>query len=424
MNISRSFFSQSVGVLAIGTVIAQGIGYLVAPLISRLYSPDDMGELGLYMRVVGLGSVIITARYELSIPIAKSDYHGVLLTRLATWIVALFFILFTIASFIWLIFFTDDFITESLWLLLVGISIVTLALTNVGVNLATRLSKFSQISSSRIYQSLGTHFFRLCFGLLNFGSIGLLLGSTLGFIFGLIGFNGSFRSVLLSKSYPQSNRKTYLLASQYRDFPFISLPHAVMELAKDVIVALVIIYFFSQELFGSFSYAFTMLRLPLLVIGAAIGQVFFKKLADLNHHKDSLYPTVKKLLIQLFSLSFIPFLILQFFGEETFGFVFGAEWKVAGSMAEIMSIWLFFNFISSPISTLPIILNKQRPFFLLGSIMTLSQLIGFGIVPLFIGKSTDDFMSILIGITISQAILQVVYIWMSIHYVRSTVASE
>ena len=419
MNWSRTFFNQSVGILTIGTLIAQGIGYLVAPIVSRLYSPADMGELAMYMRIVGLGAVIATARYEMAIPIVKSDYHSAILTRLTLRIVGVSTLVMLLVSLVWLLLVAQHLVQDGIWLLLCGTSIVFLALSNIGVNWATRAAKFSQITSSRIYQSIGTHSFRLLFGWLNWGGFGLILGTTIGFLIGLFSFRGMTKLFHKFGTNPKGNSRSIVLARQNKDFPFVSLPHAVMELAKDVIVALMIIYFFSQELFGSFSYAYTMLRLPLLVVGTSIGQVFFKSLTDLKHQGGAIYPSVKRLVIFLVGFSLLPFLVLQLYGQELFGFVFGEVWETAGSMAEIMSMWLLLNFISSPISTLPMVLNKQRPFFWLGFVMTVSQLIGFGILPFYIGSSSADFFLILTWISMIQAVLLVVYIGMSIHFAKA-----
>lgn len=54
-------------VLLSGTIIAQVIGYALAPVLTRLYSTAEMGELALYMRVTGFAA-IATLRYEAALP--------------------------------------------------------------------------------------------------------------------------------------------------------------------------------------------------------------------------------------------------------------------------------------------------------------------------------------------------------------------
>ena len=75
----NSDFLKSVLVLVSGTVLAQAIGYLVSPFLTRIYSAEEMGELGMYMRLVGFFSALATARFELAIPLPKRDNHSFLL---------------------------------------------------------------------------------------------------------------------------------------------------------------------------------------------------------------------------------------------------------------------------------------------------------------------------------------------------------
>jgi O-antigen/teichoic acid export membrane protein len=48
--------------------------------------------------------------------------------------------------------------------------------------------------------------------------------------------------------------------------------------------------------------------------------------------------------------------------EELFSFVFGSQWSDAGVYVQYLSLWVFFVFISSPLSTLLIVLEKQKVF--------------------------------------------------------------
>lgn len=70
-------------ILMTGTVMAQAIGYLISPILTRIYTPEQMGDLGVYMRAISFLSALASARYELSLPLPKSDSHSYLLYRLS-----------------------------------------------------------------------------------------------------------------------------------------------------------------------------------------------------------------------------------------------------------------------------------------------------------------------------------------------------
>ena len=75
------------------------------------------------------------------------------------------------------------------------------------------------------------------------------------------------------------------------------------------------------------------------------------------------------------------FTLIFFFGGDLFAFVFGEEWYQSGKLSEIMAPWLMLNFVLSPLSTIPLVLNKQGTFFLLGLSASLLQLAGFLFLP-------------------------------------------
>ena len=77
--LANNDFLKSLAVLMTGTLIAQIIGYLLAPIITRLYTPGEMGEFGIFQRVTVLLATIATVRYEYALPLPKKDNHAFLL---------------------------------------------------------------------------------------------------------------------------------------------------------------------------------------------------------------------------------------------------------------------------------------------------------------------------------------------------------
>ena len=104
------------------------------------------------------------------------------------------------------------------------------------------------------------------------------------------------------------------------------------------------------------------------------------------------------------------------FGEEIFSFVFSDIWAESGYYSEIMSIWLFGNFIASSVSSIPLIIGRQKEFFFLGLISSVIQLIGFGLMPLYLGASKEDFINILWFISIVLAIFNIIVVFATLHY--------
>ena len=60
------------------------------------------------------------------------------------------------------------------------------------------------------------------------------------------------------------------------------------------------------------------------------------------------------------------FFVLHFINVFVTHRLFGKDWELAGRYSEIMSPWLMVNLLVSPISHLPVVLGKLKPFFGLG----------------------------------------------------------
>ena len=198
--------------------------------------------------------------------------------------------------------------------------------------------------------------------------------------------------------------RTKVLARRYKDFPLISFPHSMIDVGRDLLLGIFIASIFSKAIFGYFNHSFTMLRLPLVIIGASIGQVFFNRCSEMVNRGESIHALLKKTMLQLVLLSIVPFTVIFLFGEPLFAFVFGEEWGVAGRYSEIMALWLGMNFINSPLSNIPMVINRQREYFILGLINTGIQLFCFLVLPYVIGTSEDSFVTILWVVSISQAV--------------------
>lgn len=417
MKIKNNEFLGNVMVLMTGTVFAQALTYLISPILTRIYSLEEMGDLGIYLRAVGFIAALATARYELSLPLPKSDSHSFLLYRLSLRIAG--FILLGCA-FIGIVYlFTRPFnLNELLFVIITLISALFMTLINLGTNWSIRKKQFSKISNSRISNSFVSNGLRWLFGVMHWGSIGLLLASLIGYLVSSLSFTKELFQLKKTYANLNSKKKTYVLSRTYKQFPIVSLPHILIDLGRDLLIAALIITFFSKDIFGGYNHSYMILRLPLVVIGTSIGQVFFNRCSEMVNEGKSIIELLRKTILTLLGFSIIPFGVIFFFGEPIFSFVFSAKWAESGYYSEIMAIWLMINFLISPISNIPMIINRQKEFFFLGLINTALQFIAFGILPLIWGTSKESFISILWFISISQAIYLTVVIFITLHYAK------
>ncbi|PWH87037.1 lipopolysaccharide biosynthesis protein [Brumimicrobium oceani] len=375
----KSELIKSALVLSSGTVLAQGISYLLTPFITRLYSPEDFGQFGIIMRIVAFLAVIGAARYEYAIPLPKRNAHAFQIYRLALriliWTIGL-----TIISGIAFWFFNDE--TENLLFYVVLISAITgfTVFISIGRHWAIRMKWFKNITISTLLTSATTNTAKLLAGFAGLGVLGLAISTLLGLIV------GSFVFVLDAVGiYKINNKRAKLrksvVARQYKEFPKVNLPHSLIDASRELLIAFFLTIYLSTALFGSYDHSFRMLKIPLLLIGVAIGQVLYNRISADFAQEKKIYPILKRSVILLSAIGILPFSVIYIWGVPIFEFVFGNEWRLSGEIAAVLSPWLMANFVASSISMVPAIIGKLRWFFWVGIVTSIIQLSCFAFFP-------------------------------------------
>jgi O-antigen/teichoic acid export membrane protein len=125
---------------------------------------------------------------------------------------------------------------------------------------------------------------------------------------------------------------------------------------------LLISSFFNLTILGFYSFAFSIIQRPLTIIGTSVTQVFYQKAAVSYNQNENVWKITKEVILKLILIALPIFIPILIFAPEIFSYIFGEKWLEAGIYAQIITPWLFMKFISSPISSVPQILNKQREF--------------------------------------------------------------
>ena len=400
-NMKNSDFIKSLTVLLTGTLIAQFIGYALAPVISRQFSPTEMGEFGMFQRWVVLLATIATARYEFSLPLPKRDEHSFQLYRLALFS-TMVTLGITLVGFLIYGLYIEKAVGFALWALVLVFSTAALVFFNLGTNWAIRHKEFKRISFSKMTNSLSLNISRVLSGFFHMGKWGLFLSFLLSLLVGAAHFLKDFFHWNKKPTTSLSKKKMMSLARTYKDFPLINLPHALSDNLREVLVALLIIEVFSEQIFGSFDHTFRMLRLPVMIIGTSISQILFNRISSYRLEKKMIMPIVVKVFLSLSVLSLIPFSIVYFYGQPLFVFVFGEQWQESGRLSEIMAPWLMLNFVSSPLTIIPLVLEQQKKFFFIGISASIFQVLGFLVLPMLLNEYKDGMYMVFQIITWSQ----------------------
>ncbi|MBP5982810.1 MAG: oligosaccharide flippase family protein [Fluviicola sp.] len=378
--LKQSEFIGSVATLASGTVIGHLVAILFSPIITRLYTAEEMSYQSVFTRIVLFLSVIATARFEFAFALPKRMEHAYSLFRVS--IKSLLFVLaITVLVVLLLQFYPFEDKQINQLLLLVPLGVLVASFYSQLSNWALRLKDFKHIGRSKIMMSIA--FGLVAIFLYPLGYFGIITAYICSFLAASLLLVRNFKTVKSSMKAYQLKGRDYAIAKNYLDFPRINLPHALIDLSKELFIAFYMIMTFEKGVLGLYDLSFRMLRVPIAVIGSSIGQVFLKKAVDLRNEGKAIFPLLKKTMLLLFLVSIVPFSIIMFFGTDIFSLVFGKEWSEAGYYTQIMTPWVMVNFLISPVSQVPIILNKQRGFFMLGIASTVLMVLTLTIGDIF-----------------------------------------
>jgi O-antigen/teichoic acid export membrane protein len=233
----------------------------------------------------------------------------------------------------------------------------------------------------------------------------------LGFVISALEFMWDFKSTHHKFRALFSTRRTRVILKEHREFPLLNLPHVLIDNGRDILLATFILAYFGEAVYGSYGHSYQMLRIPLMLIGVSVGQLFYNRSSEAMHKNKPLTPILSKTILTL----------LFFFGTEIFAFIFGSRWGIAGTYAETMSFWLMVNFVLSPVSALPLLLNKQRYALIMGLVSSLIQVIPFWLFPLIYGKLEHVFVFTLQVVSYVQAVWLIFTLYL---YYRFALSSD
>ncbi len=361
--LKKSEFSKNVLTLMTGTAIAQVIPLLLAPVLSRIYSPEDFGRLALYLSIVQLLGVIANGRYELAIVLPKTRKEGVQITLLAIIIsivvslIALISVIFFSAK---IAFYLGDPKLEK-WLYLVPLSVLMMGVFNALNYFNTREKAFKNIARANVFKAFGGSISQLFFGIIKFTNGGLIIGQSLSHFFGNVKMIKTFlfnKEVLKTTSFNDLKK----LGLRYIDFPKFSLWGIFLNSFSNNMVNLFVSNLYGLLTLGQYSFAYKYLGMPASLIGNSISQVYLQKISEYRVEKSAV-ELFKKTLIRLFIISLIVFCPLYFIVEDIYVFVFGEEWKLAGVYAKPLIILFSVKFMTVPFSITFSVFEKQKESF-------------------------------------------------------------
>ncbi len=358
----RNRFVLQVATLAGGTATAQGISLLCAPVLTRLYLPEQMGALAAVSAVVAVIGVVAAGQYDQAVVLPDNDRDAVSVAvagfLLSTGIALLLLAVAGIRgrSVAPLIGLSRD---QWYWVFLVPVLVYMLSAEVLLIRLHVRLGRFRPLAWTQIMQQMGASAGKIGLGFAGFGVGGLFLGHLTGHV---IRFGR-----LLCSAWPFIRRHRdacrwaalWAQACRYRKFPLISSGSGVLHVISAQLPILLLAPLFSPAVVGYYALSYTLLTVPVSLIGQNTSHVFLERAARLRADREKLARIAISVYQRLLLVGAVPLSFITFHGDRLFPFVFGAGWAESGTYAQWLSVWLIFVFAATPLNNLYSILERQ-----------------------------------------------------------------
>ena len=267
-------FLRHVLTLVSGTATAQAIVFGMTMILTRIFSDADLGQLTRYTSVVSIITAVAALRYDMTIMLPKKDAWALACARLGMVCIVVVSIISSVVALLLKPLVTRYWGADiAAWMPLLGVTTLLLSTVQLLQYWYNRQSDYRTISINRVEQQVGQSLGQLVLGMAGMVSVGgLLIGQTIGQAWAFV--NLGRKAKPLHRPLPPEAPTLWQVARRYRRMPLLNGLNAFVDAVRLNGINL-LVGSYSVASLGQFNLAWRCLEVPLALINAAVGQVFF-----------------------------------------------------------------------------------------------------------------------------------------------------
>ena len=395
-------------------VVAQAIGLLVYPILTRIYSPEDFGLLNLFLSIGGVLTLIAVAEYHYAIVLPKEEKDAVGVFHVGFLLLSCLVILVGVSSVfsepISLLFKAPSL--SSVYYLLPGY-VFLMGLWNLLNYWYTRQQKFGKISIYQMSQSIISSASKIILGIQNLLRVGMVYSVVFAPLISiLLVVVGSWRT--LTPLFKFSWNNICQQAAKYKNFPLYVMPRGLLNTLGGNLPTLLLTPYFGLVEIGFFGMALTLAFRPINIVCSSLYQVLYQKVTDKVNEQKGVLSLLRNFLMQIGVVTLLLFGVLYLVMPYMVSFLLGAEWVVVSDYIRIFLPWLFFVVLNTSLSFLPDVFGKQSIYLLFEILYSVVRLLA-----LIIGVRMDSMhMALFLFSMIGAFVLLVELCWFIYMVVR------
>ncbi|MCG2584302.1 oligosaccharide flippase family protein [Massilia sp. TS11] len=353
------FWRQVLTVLG-GSLAAQALPLLAAPLITRLCSPQALGAFGLWFGLASVCAIGATLRLEAALILDHEREQqriglSVILTSATAVALAVTAVALAGRALLWPVFGHLSWPAAAS----IGLAAWMIACTQGMMAFATSHGAYARAARVKIWTAGAVTVSQIVLLVLGADGLGLVLGQLAGLAVGLVA-----AAVLLHPPLPHPRllfgpeQRRYL--ARHRNFWRYSLPAGLLNASVGPLPLMLIGVQHGAQAVGLYALTQRVVSAPVSLVAASVLEVFKRQSVQefqrLGHCSSAYLHTFRSLVL----LGALPALVLFVAAPELFAWVFGARWRESGTLASILAPLCFLNFVAGPLSYVFFVAGKQR----------------------------------------------------------------
>ena len=396
---------QNIAKVSSGTLAGQLINIFSVPFFTRIYGAEILGVWAFLNAIflvvnsfsdLGLKQVIMIGEKtddEYNQLVYKVISSIALVISIVSTVIILFFFLLINSSEAGL-----NLLFLSVYSFLAIFTLQQIQICNAWIN---RRANYNVLMKNPLINNFSFAFFGIVLGLLGFVSYGYFIGWLIG--------------QLITLSHIKKHSPKGLLTFKISDFQNViqknlvfikyQLPSNVLIQIKGQIPTFFIQTFFGIVYLGYFSITLKMLKVPVNLLGNAVGRIFFQEASDLSSKGKAIGMYTYNNMKTMMKFSLIPMILFVSLGSNLLVVILGEDWRTAGEMFTIISFQSYFRLLMMSVSGITALLQKQH----FRMVMSISQIISICLAFTMANFIFDDIFAALIILTIGEIIINIVF---------------
>lgn len=353
--LASSQYLRDVMLQASGNSVAQILGILAMPLLTRLYAPHDFASLNLFTQIVAGLAILITLRFEYLVMLPAEQHESDNILRLTfllgavhtLWLTPLLW--FVPIGWAW----SDSIRPIANWIWLAPLSAWIVSLSVAFQQTIQRKGDFRSSAKSEVFGRI-VHIICAIAG-------SLALPNIIGLITGILVNSGAKLAWLIRADRNSTHTWSRLQFSEInksvRRMAVSTSLSNLISLASGIAPMIYIADRFGADSLGQYGLVLSTLYLPSVLLGHAIGQVYYQRACRLNSEGIEFTVLLVKTTLNLAKIGLPLYGLIALIAPSAYPFVFGAEWTSAGEMARWLCIAAVAGFLSTPLDKTSIVVN-------------------------------------------------------------------